>query len=272
MHPALDFLETTCGVLAMVHAGALPGTPRHGESFEAILNRAVAEAAVYRDAGVDAILVENMHDRPYLKGAVGPEVTAAMTVIARAVARESGLPTGIQILAGANREALAAALAAGCAFVRAEGFVFGHLADEGYHDACAGELLRYRRAIGAESVAILADVKKKHSSHALTADVDIVETARAAEFFLADGVVVTGRATGEETDSAELAAVRQAVGIPVLVGSGITETNVDRYFPHAHGLIVGSHFKEGGRWDHPVDPGRVGRFMDRVRQLREGRA
>ena len=35
------------------------------------------------------------------------------------------------------------------------------------------------------------------SSHAITADVDVVETAKAAKFFLADGVVVTGPATGQ---------------------------------------------------------------------------
>lgn len=254
----------------MVHVGALPGTPRCSESVGAIEGRAVAEALVYREAGVDAVLVENMHDAPYINRAVGPEITAAMTVVSRAVRLESGLPTGVQVLAGANREAVAAALAAGCHFVRVEGFVFGHVGDEGYFDACAGDLLRYRRAIGADGVAVLADVKKKHGSHALTADVDIVETARAAEFFAADGVVVTGAATGVEADLAELSAVRRAVGVPVLVGSGVTEANVDRFSPSAHGLIVGSHFKRGGRWDNPVDRDRVHRFMDRVRRLREG--
>ena len=33
---------------------------------------------------------------------------------------------------------------------------------------------------------IFADVKKKHSAHAITADVDLAETAHAAELFLAD--------------------------------------------------------------------------------------
>ena len=66
--------------------------------------------------------------------------------------------------------------------------------------ADAGDLLRERRRIGADGVLVFADVKKKHSSHALTADVDIAETARAAEFCLADGVVVTGAATGCEAD------------------------------------------------------------------------
>jgi hypothetical protein len=34
--------------------------------------------------------------------------------------------------------------------------------------------------------------------HAITGDVSLAETARAAELFLADGVIVTGAASGEE--------------------------------------------------------------------------
>lgn len=65
-------------------------------------------------------------------------------------------------IAGANKEALAVAMATGGSFIRSEGFVFSHVADEGWMDSCAGELLRYRRSIGAEDVAILTDIKKKH--------------------------------------------------------------------------------------------------------------
>jgi len=81
------------------------------------------------------------------------------------------LPLGVQVLAAANREALAVALAVGATFVRVENFVYAHVADEGLMPvADAGPLLRYRRQIGADHVKILADVKKKHSSHALTAE------------------------------------------------------------------------------------------------------
>lgn len=65
-------------------------------------------------------------------------------------------------LLGANKEALAVAKAAGADFIRAEGFVYSHIADEGWMDSCAGELLRYRKAIGAEEVLVLTDVMKKH--------------------------------------------------------------------------------------------------------------
>jgi uncharacterized protein len=151
---------------------------------------------------------------------------------------------------------MAVALACGADFVRVEGYVFAHVADEGIIEASAGDLLRYRRAIGAEHVLVFADVKKKHGAHALTADVSIAETARAAEFFLADGVIVTGSETGRAASPDEVRDVAGAVAIPVLVGSGMTAENLSGYAA-AHGFIVGSSVKEGGRWDLPLDPGAV---------------
>jgi len=239
-------------LVGMLHLGALPGTPSSSESVDTLIQRAVTEARIYRDEGLTALAIENMHDRPYLKGGVGPEITAAMTAIARDVKRETSLPLGIQVLAGANREAVAVAHASGADFVRVEGFVYAHVADEGVIESCAGDLLRYRRAIGAEKVLIFADIKKKHSAHAITADVTIVETAKAAEFFLADGVIVTGPTTGEPASPEEVRDVAQAVRVPVLVGSGVTPANLAR-FSTAHGFIVGSSVKQGGVWCNPLD-------------------
>ena len=237
----------------MIHAGALPGTPHARHSLDAIIGQAVDEARAYRDAGFTALLLENMHDRPYLNGAVGPEVVAAMTAIAREVRRAVALPLGVQVLAAANREALAVALASGADFVRVEGFAFAHVADEGLIEACAGPLLRYRRSLGAEHVRVFADIKKKHSAHAITADVSLAETARAAEFFSADGVVVTGAATGDPCAPDDVAQAVDAVRLPVLVGSGLTPDNLARY-SRADGFIVGSSVKRGGVWSAPLDP------------------
>src|SRR6185312_3906177 len=174
------------------------------------------------DAGFHGLMIENTHDRPYLKAGVGPEITAAMAVIGAEVRRSVALPLGVQVLAGANTNALAVALACGASFVRVEGYVFAHVADEGLIEASAGALLRYRRAIGAEHIRVFADVKKKHSAHAVTADVEIAETAKAAEFFLVDGVVVSGVATGQPASPDEVTSVARAVSIPTIVGSGIT--------------------------------------------------
>ena len=239
-------------LVGMLHLGALPGTPSASHSVEMLIEQVLTEARIYQEAGFTALAIENMHDRPYLKGGVGPEITAAMTAIARDVKRETGLVLGIQVLAGANREALAVAHASGADFVRVEGFVYAHVADEGVIESCAGELLRYRHAIGAERVLVFADIKKKHSAHAITADVSIVETAKAAEFFLADGVIVTGASTGEPASPDEVRDVVGAAHVPVLVGSGITPENLAR-FSSAHGFIVGSSVKKGGVWCNPLD-------------------
>jgi uncharacterized protein len=239
-------------LIGMLHVGALPGTPAACLSVDRLIEQTVAEARIYRDAGFTALALENMHDRPFLKGGVGPEVTAAMTVLAREVKRETGLVLGIQVLAAANREALAIALASGAEFVRVEGFVFAHVADEGIIESCAGELLRYRRSIGAERVLVFADIKKKHSAHAITGDVALVETAKAAELFLADGVIVTGAASGEEASPDDVRDTAQAVRLPVIVGSGVSVPNVARY-ADAHGFIVGSSLKQGGIWSNPLE-------------------
>src|SRR5689334_1175416 len=102
---AMSLFASPKPVIAMIHVGALPGTPAGGASMAELEARAVAEARIYREAGVHGVAVENMHDVPYLKGGVGPEITAAMTILARAVKQACGVPCGIQILAGANREA-----------------------------------------------------------------------------------------------------------------------------------------------------------------------
>jgi membrane complex biogenesis BtpA family protein len=245
----------------MIHVGALPGTPASRCSVREIVTQAVAEARIYRECGVHGIAIENMHDVPYLRGGVGPEITSAMTAVALAVKEASGLPCGIQILAGANHEALAVAHAADLQFVRVEGYAFAHVADEGIIESSAASLLRFRRAIGAERVQVWADVKKKHSAHALTADVGIGETAAAVEFMRADAVIVTGPVTGQEPAAADITDVRRHCRLPIYLGSGITADNVGELVALADGFIIGSFFKTDGRWTETVDPRRVDTLM-----------
>lgn len=242
-------------LIGMIHAGALPGSPLSADPVDVICAHAVAEARVLAAAGFHGLLLENMHDRPYVRGQAAAETVAAMAVIAREIRREVGLPLGLQVLAGANREAIAIAHASGARFVRVEGFVFAHVGDEGVHESDAAALLRHRRALGAGDVRVFADVKKKHSAHALTADVSLVDTARAAEFFLADGVIVTGNATGDPADARAVAEVAAATGLPTLVGSGVDAHNVASYRA-ADALIVGSSLKKGGHWTGPLDEAR----------------
>jgi membrane complex biogenesis BtpA family protein len=243
-------------LVGMIHVPALPGTPRNELTVDEICEEALIAARHLRDAGFHGLLIENMHDRPYLRREVGPEIVASMVAIGREVRGAASLPLGVQILGGANRAALAVALACDADFVRVEGFVFSHVADEGVMEADAAELLRYRRRLGGERIRVFADIKKKHAAHAITGDIDLIETARAAEFFLADGVIVTGATTGVAADPQAVERVSQAVEIPTLVGSGITPENVGD-FATADAFIVGSVLKVDGHWSNPLDRRRI---------------
>ena len=254
-------------LIGVIHAQALPGTPASRLAVSAIARVAAEEAGIYAAAGFHGLILENTHDRPYVKGnAVGPEIITALSVIGNEIRRATALPLGIQVLAGANRAAVAVAHACGASFVRVEGFVFAHVADEGFIESSAGDLLRYRRAIGAENVLVFADIKKKHSAHAITADVDIVETAKAAEFFSVDGVVVTGTATGSPADPEEVREVSGAIGVPTIVGSGITPDNLARY-RGADAFFVGSSVKSDGVWSGRLDASRTRAVVEALNAL-----
>ena len=248
-------------VIGVIHVGALPGTPRSERSVRELIGSAREEAKIYSECGVDGIIIENMHDVPYLKSEVGPEIVAAMTAIGTEVQSECRLPVGVQILAGANIEAMAVAHAAGLDFIRAEGFAYAHIADEGLIQASAAKLLRYRKMIGAERVQVWADVKKKHSAHAITADVSLGETAETVEFMGAACVIVTGSVTGEAPKVDDVQEAKQHCHLPVFLGSGISESNIGQFYMEADGFIIGSAFKAGGLWSNTIDPARVTSFV-----------
>lgn len=212
-----------------------------------------------------------MHDIPYVRSSkFGPEIVASMTAVASEVQRviKGKIPMGVQVLACGGKEALAVAKATNCQFIRNEGFVFSHIGDEGFIDSNAGDLLRYRKAIDAEEILIFSDIKKKHSSHAITADVSLLETALAAKFFKADGVIITGKSTGHAADEDEFKTLKNSnLNLPVLIGSGVTKDNLHNYIS-SDAMIIGSHFKIDGKWDNALSPDRIIDFMERFESLK----
>lgn len=263
-----DLFNNSKPVIGVIHVGALPGTPASQLSMSELVALAVREASVYRSGGVQAIIIENMHDVPYLTGRVGEEIVAAMAVIGQAVKAESNLPVGVQILAGANLAAMAVAHAAGLDFIRVEGYVFAHIADEGWIESSAAELLRYRKRIGAEHIKVWADVKKKHASHTITNDITLGDTAATVEFMGGDAVIVSGGTTGEPPQLKDVQEAKAHCRVPVILGSGVDADNIYGFYQAADGFIIGSHFKVDGHWAQTVDEGRVQALMEVVGKLR----
>ncbi len=246
-------------LLGMVHLLPLPGSPRWGGSMREVVTAALRDARTLREAGFDGIVVENFGDVPFEPGALPPETVAALAVCADAVAGElagAGMLLGVNALRNDAAAALGVAAAVGADLIRVNVHAGAMWTDQGLITGRAHETLRRRRLLGAE-VAILADVLVKHAEP--PAPVDAAAAARElVGRALADGLVVTGRATGSAVDPARLEAVVAAVpGTPVLAGSGVTPESLPTLVRCAGGAIVGTWLKVDGDVAAPVDPGRA---------------
>lgn len=211
-----------------------------------------------------------MHDIPYLQNdKIGPEIIASMARVCTEVKHilRSEIACGIQVLACGNRQALAISKACDLQFIRSEGYIFSHIADEGFTNSDAGQLLRYRKQIDAENILIFTDIKKKHSSHAITNDVSILETAKTAEFFQSNGIILTGTATGQPINDMDLHSIYGNINLPILIGSGVNRENLSTIFYKSNGIIIGSHFKRNDNWKNELCEHKINNFMELVNEL-----
>jgi membrane complex biogenesis BtpA family protein len=258
-------------LIGVIHLPALPGAPRYaGAPMSEICRAAARDATTLASGGIDGIMVENASDMPFLRPEdIGPETVAAMTAATLAVRSAVEVPLGITCVANGVIPGLAIAKASGARWVRANQWVNAYVANEGFLNGPAPQALRYRAAIGATDVRILADVHVKFGAHAITADRDITEQATDAEWFDADVLIATGTRTGSPTQPEEVEQVRGGTSLPVIVGSGLTPELLPSLFGVADGAIVGQWLKVDGRWWNPVDPRRVERLVAAAAKFRD---
>src|SRR5262249_34894201 len=92
------------------------------------------------------------------------------------------------------------------------------------------------------------------------------EAAELVERGLADAVLVTGAGTGRPVRPADLDTVLQAVKVPVYAASGTSEASLAA-LSRAHGVIVGSCLRHGGRAGQPIAGGRARAFAAHFRKI-----
>src|SRR5436189_5375046 len=91
---------------AMVAVLPLPGSPRYAGDDDQILAQALSDLEHYKQAGADAIVLENSHDLPYVKPPLPTPAIDLMKRIAREVRARFQGRIGIQMLEAANDTAL----------------------------------------------------------------------------------------------------------------------------------------------------------------------
>lgn len=258
-----ELFNTKC-IIGMVHCLPLPGTLNYEGDMDKIYERAIADAKALEAGGASALIVENQHDVP-APIQLSYEQLAALAAVASRVKEAVSIPVGIDAAFCDWKASLAIAVAVKADFIRLAVFVDRVVMASGVVNPCCYDAVRYRKQLGAENVLFLCDVQVKHSY--MTVDnISITASAKMAEESGADAIIVTGSTTGEAAPIDMIKTVRQAVKLPLLVGSGFSEKNAREQLPLIDGAIVGSSIKENGVIMNPIDVNRVKTLMNIVNE------
>jgi membrane complex biogenesis BtpA family protein len=254
-------------IIAMVHFGALPGTPLYDaeKGLAGLLEGALADLAALQRAGFDAVMFGNENDRPY-EFDVDAASTATMAFVIGRLRSEITVPFGVDVLWD-PMSTIALAAATGASFMR-EIMTGTYASDMGTWTPDAGRALRYRERLGRGDLALLYNIS---AEFAWSLDRrPRADRARSAVFSsIPDALLVSGAMTGEAAAMADLEAVKRALpATPVLANTGVKHETVADVLKVADGCIVGSTLKVDGNTWNPVDPDRAAEFMRVVRAAR----
>jgi uncharacterized protein len=259
--------KTAKPVIAMVHLGALPGSPLHDieGGLEALVEGAVRDLDSLQKAGFDAVMFGNENDRPY-EFSVDTASTATMAFVIGRLRERITVPFGVNVLWD-PMSTIALAAATGAAFVR-EIFTGTYASDMGPWTPDAGKAMRYRDRLHRRDLAMLYNISAEFA-HSLDQR-SLVDRARSTVFSsVPDAVLVSGQITGEAAALSDLESVKKALpSTPVLANTGVKHATVGDVLRVADGCIVGSSLKVDGNTWNPVDPDRAADFMQRARAAR----
>ncbi|WP_433498531.1 BtpA/SgcQ family protein [Sphaerimonospora sp. CA-214678] len=254
-------------ILGMIHLRPLPGTPFHREdSFEQILDDAVASARALDEGGADGCLIQTV-DRVYSTGEqTDPARVAAMSLITRAVtqATRPGFRVGVQLMRNAVQTSLAVAKVAGGAFVRVGALVGATLTTHGMVEPDPLAVMEYRKKIDAWDVEIIAEVESMHYTW-FGGGKTVAQVAKAARQVGADAVSLCHE--DEATVLEMIAAVRAATpDLPIILAGHTNHDNAARLLSAADGAFVGTCLERGG-WGGLIDVEKVKAYVEIVRGL-----
>jgi uncharacterized protein len=250
-------------IIGMVHCLPLPGTPRYDGDSRRIIDQAVNDALTLQKAGVDGIIVENMGDDPF-GIEMDSEQAIALAAISALVKEKVSIPVGIDAAMNDYRTSISICKAIGAQFVRIPVFVDTVAYSGGIIQPCARQATYFRKHLGADEVAIFADIQVKHS-HMVIPGVTIEDSARMAQDSGADAIIVTGTRIGIETPMDIIQRAKKVVSVPLIVASGVKESNIKDQMDVADGAIVGSSLKIGGVISNPVSFDLTKKLIDRMR-------
>ncbi|MBP9827250.1 BtpA/SgcQ family protein [Candidatus Saccharibacteria bacterium] len=258
--------------------GALHLAPLQGyegfSGYEIIEELALVDLRSFQDGGIDAVIFENNYDLPHSE-----HITEAnykiMLDVGKHLKQNAQVPLGVNVLWNDYTSALKLAKEIGLDFIRVPVFVDTVKTSYGIFEGVGKRVAGLRNDLGIDDVKIYADI---HVKHAVNISTETLEKSAAMAIDVgADGIILTGKWTGDSPDILDLKKVRTVVGdFPIIVGSGTDKDNIRQLFEFADAAIVSTSLKEGqvdvehtnlASWEQRISAKKVREFMDRIKGI-----
>ena len=256
-------------IFGLIHLKPLPGTPLYKEgNFEQALEKALKDSKALFQGGADGCLIQTV-DRIYPSGDDADYArVSAMAIITHEVKKATApeFHVGAQIMWNCITPSLGVAKAAGAIFTRATALTGTTTSTYGIINADPLKVANYRKLIGAEDVAIIAEIEGYHF-HGFGEDTPIAQKARMAMNVGADAVEIMHR--DEATNNQLVHDIKLAFpSIPVILGGGTDLSNARNRLSEADGALVGACF-ENKNWGGNIDESIVTEYMKIVRSMQK---
>ena len=255
-------------IIGMCHMMPLPGDPSYDnvKGMHFVYEQARHDVIALQEGGVDGILFSNEFSLPYLTK-VETVTVASMAAIISELKYEVTVPFGVDVLWDPKASIdLAAAVEA--KFVR-EVFTGVYAGDFGLWNTNFGEVARHKHNIGADNVRLLFNIVPESASYIGARKIE--DIARSTVFNTKpDGLCVSGLTAGSQVSAELLQYIKEKVtDVPLFANTGVNPDNVEKLFSLVDGAVVGTFFKEEGKFMNRVDSARVKLLMGKVRTLRD---
>lgn len=262
-----DCLGTEKAVIAMCHLQAMPGDPQYDKKrgMQYVIDCAYKDMTALQNGGVDAIMFSNEFSLPYLTK-VRTETTASMARVIGELRAEIKIPFGVNCLWDPYAS-LDLAAATNAVFIREiMSGVYG--SDFGLWNTNTGDLVRHQYSIGAENVKKIFNIVPEGAKYLSSRSIE--EIAKSTNFNCKpDAIAVSGLTAGSATNTDTLSKVKEVVpDTVVLANTGCKDTTIEDILKIADGAVVGTFFKEDGKFENMVAQSRVERFMEVVHRVR----
>lgn len=238
-------------IIGMIHLPPLVGFEWY-PWLETIIKKAISDLKTLEEWWIHAVIIENNYDIPHTRY-LDTEIIVQMTYICNILRQNTSLPLGICCLWNDWKSALSIAKIIGMQFIRIPVFIDHIETHYGYEiSEDPKDILAYRTKLWADDIKILTDIHVKHST---ILNPDTIESSSLQAIQQgSDGLIITGKWTGDMPNLEELKGIRKVVGnFPIITGSGTTDKNITQILSIADGTIVGTFLKTNTKEEHAIN-------------------